>query len=145
MENAYHALALDEKRKNFAPTLWMKSKNTIRRSFTQTLEQRWFAGVHGNIGGGYPDEGLSDITLNWMISRAAHCDLAFDLSEVKSEVKPNDAGMLYNSRWGLFALLPAFIRPVDKEQQTVDPTVFDRISRDLHYRPANIVGPPEKK
>ncbi len=36
----------------------------------QNLRQVWFPGVHSNIGGGYPDQGMANITLAWMISQA---------------------------------------------------------------------------
>jgi uncharacterized protein (DUF2235 family) len=70
---AYHALAVDERRVFFQPTLWHLSKNT-KGGTTQQLEQRWFAGVHCNIGGGYVDRGLSDLTLDWMIRRPVDAD-----------------------------------------------------------------------
>ncbi len=35
----------------------------------QNLKQVWFPGVHSNIGGGYDDAELSDITLAWMMSQ----------------------------------------------------------------------------
>lgn len=59
--NAYHALAIDEKRLQFPPTLWTSP------SAGQTLEQVWFTGVHSDIGGGEPADApgttaLSDIT-----------------------------------------------------------------------------------
>lgn len=54
VENAFHALSIDEKRSNFKPTLWERSTNPAKRDFKQVLEQRWFAGVHANVGGGYP-------------------------------------------------------------------------------------------
>jgi len=63
---ALHALALDERRKDFGPTLW---KQTAKgKANGQVLKQVWFAGVHSDVGGGYPDHGLSDISLAWMAS-----------------------------------------------------------------------------
>ncbi len=54
----YHALAIDEKRESFTPTLW---------DVREGIEQVWFAGVHADIGGGYKETGLSDLTLAWML------------------------------------------------------------------------------
>lgn len=65
---ALHALAIDEKRGAFPPTLWERPKDEAPRPH-QTVEQVWFAGVHSNIGGSYSDDRLSDITLDWMIKR----------------------------------------------------------------------------
>ena len=65
---ALHALAIDEKRGAFPPTLWEKPINQALPP-GQTVEQVWFSGVHSNIGGSYQDDRLSDITLDWMIKR----------------------------------------------------------------------------
>ncbi len=59
-------MAIDERRRPFVPTLWTAPKDAIPKA---PIEQTWFAGVHCNIGGGYPDSRLSDITLVWMIAR----------------------------------------------------------------------------
>ena len=62
--NAYQALALDEHRSSFSPAVWEKPPGS-----TTNLRQVWFPGVHQNIGGGYPDQGMSNITLAWMMSQ----------------------------------------------------------------------------
>lgn len=67
VQAAYHALAIDENRKAFSPTLWKKD---LTAPTDQILEQVWFAGIHSNVGGGYADTGLSDNTLLWMVNRA---------------------------------------------------------------------------
>ncbi|KIW97384.1 uncharacterized protein Z519_02776 [Cladophialophora bantiana CBS 173.52] len=64
IENAFQALALDERRAPFTPALWEKRDN-----HTTNLVQCWFPGVHSNVGGGYDDQELADITLAWMISK----------------------------------------------------------------------------
>lgn len=64
IENAFQALSLDEQREPFVPALWEKP----RESHTK-LKQVWFPGVHSNIGGGYDDADLANITLAWMISQ----------------------------------------------------------------------------
>lgn len=72
---ALHALAIDEKRAAFPPTLWEKPINQALPP-GQIVEQVWFAGVHSNIGGSYADSRLADITLDWMIKRLrAHTPL----------------------------------------------------------------------
>lgn len=50
-----------------------------------TLKQTWFPGVHTNIGGGYPDQALADLTLSWMIDLCLPY-LSFDLSYITSEL-----------------------------------------------------------
>lgn len=62
------ALALDEERKPYAPTLW-ESPKPGSPSRLKELKQCWFPGVHVNIGGGTPDTSISSITLAWMITQ----------------------------------------------------------------------------
>ena len=50
--HACHAVAIDEKRIDFEPTLWRRMPGP-----EQTIEQLWFAGVHGDVGGGNTDSG----------------------------------------------------------------------------------------
>src|SRR6185436_8273930 len=71
VQDAYHALAIDEHREIFSPTLWDGELQP-----GQTMEQRWFVGAHSNVGGGYPDRLLSAIPLRWMQDKAAACGLA---------------------------------------------------------------------
>jgi uncharacterized protein (DUF2235 family) len=139
IENAYHAISVDEKRGNFKPTLWTKSTNTTPRDFQQVLEQRWFAGVHSNVGGGYPDESLSDIALQWMIEKAKQLGLAFDEDTIKIDVKPNVAGTLYNNRTGVFALTPTYDREIT--DGIIDDSVFARMDKVSDYKPKNVKRP----
>ncbi|WP_378739472.1 DUF2235 domain-containing protein [Nocardia brasiliensis] len=77
---ARQALAIDERRRNFEPCLWevpVETKVKYRRGF-QRVKQVWFEGVHSDIGGGYKECGLSDITLHWMVREAESVGLAFD-------------------------------------------------------------------
>jgi uncharacterized protein (DUF2235 family) len=72
VQNAFHALAIDERRCEFPPTLWSSAP-----AAGQVLEQVWFSGVHCDVGGGYPECGLSDITFAWMMGKAKSLDLQF--------------------------------------------------------------------
>ncbi|KAH7086790.1 hypothetical protein FB567DRAFT_51366 [Paraphoma chrysanthemicola] len=78
IQHAYQALALDERRKAFRPTLWYIPKDLVDDPNTPTpeLKQVWFPGVHINIGGGNKDaftqmkadnENISTATLAWML------------------------------------------------------------------------------
>ena len=64
VQHAFQALALDEHRLPFTPTIW----ETPSGRTDLDLRQCWFPGVHANIGGGYPDTMAPDLTLAWMIS-----------------------------------------------------------------------------
>lgn len=75
VQNAYHALSIDERRREFPPTLWTPPDPPVAG---QTLQQVWFSGVHCDVGGGYPETGLSDITLGWMMGKAIGLGLQID-------------------------------------------------------------------
>ncbi|NDY92882.1 DUF2235 domain-containing protein [Ideonella livida] len=94
--HARHAVALDEERASFQPTLW-----------TDTPQARtlWFPGVHGDVGGGYADAGLSDGALAWMMDEAQACGLAFDAG-IRQQIHPDAQGTLHDSATGAFQLLP---------------------------------------
>lgn len=65
VENAFQALALDEQRAPFSPAVWEKQADNN----VTNLKQVWFPGVHSNVGGGYNDQEIANITLSWMMSR----------------------------------------------------------------------------
>ena len=67
------ALAIDEHREPFLPTLWDTAPDP-----GQTLQQVWFAGAHSDVGGGYPEHGLSDLALDWMLAAAKTAGLEID-------------------------------------------------------------------
>lgn len=72
IENAFQALALDERRAPFSPTLW----NIPSDNKKTNLIQCWFPGIHVNIGGGSDDglkrtpkgdlESMANTTFAWM-------------------------------------------------------------------------------
>lgn len=70
-----HALAIDEHRHDFVPTLWTGVPPTDVR-----IEQVWFAGAHADVGGGYVTRALADIPLVWMAEKAESDGLALDWS-----------------------------------------------------------------
>lgn len=120
VEHAFQALALDEYRKPFGPTLWQKSKG---QQNPITLKQCWFPGVHSNVGGSYEDTGLADITLVWMIAQL-YPFLDFDLSYIYAQrrltmeyyrehgmpIRSWGLGKIYNSMGGIERLAGKKIR-----------------------------------
>ena len=118
VENAFQALALDEQRTAFNPALWEKpvKGETI-------LRQVWFPGVHSNIGGGYHDQELANITLAWMMAQLEqfldfHPDYIKDQHRLTVEYyRDTDQqsrkwsfGEILNSYKGLFSLAGKTIR-----------------------------------
>jgi uncharacterized protein (DUF2235 family) len=71
VENACHAIAVDEHRRDYDVCLWNPPSAP-----EQKLEQRWFVGAHCDVGGGYNDRRLSDMTLGWMQDKASALGLA---------------------------------------------------------------------
>jgi uncharacterized protein (DUF2235 family) len=113
VKNAFHALAIDERRKPFAPTLWTQDKADAD-GHLNWLEQAWFAGVHSNVGGGYPDSGLSDVAFAWMVARVrSRSSLEFDDSYIAGHLKPSSIGKLYDSMNPVYAALGPNLRGID--------------------------------
>ena len=84
-----HALAIDEPRGPFSPSLWTRPRGAAAPA-GQQIEQVWFAGSHANVGGGYPDSGLSDVALLWMAERTMQLtSVAFDLERLRAAAKPD--------------------------------------------------------
>jgi uncharacterized protein (DUF2235 family) len=99
IEVGLHAIAVDEPRRPFVPTFWTAPKEMPSRGH---VEQTWFAGAHCNVGGGYPDSGLSDQALIWMIARIqALTHLEFSAETVKAlAYGANVKGEVYDSSKG---------------------------------------------
>lgn len=81
-EYGYHALAIDEHRPMFEASLWRAFAEPEKEAqaladFNAHYEQRWFVGAHSDVGGGYLDDDLPNITLQWMMQKAAALGLAF--------------------------------------------------------------------
>jgi hypothetical protein len=79
---ACHAVAIDEHRKQFAPTLWTSVPIPIPQHPTR-VQQRWFVGDHANVGGGGTiapavDNPLSVITREWIVDRAVEAGLVVE-------------------------------------------------------------------
>lgn len=100
-----HAVALDERRASFSPTLWSNAKKH------SDAKQVWFPGVHSNVGGGYPDKGLSDGALKWMMDEAQELGLKIR-QEMYDQVKPDSRAVLYDSQSGFFEHLRSTPRSI---------------------------------
>jgi uncharacterized protein (DUF2235 family) len=119
---ACQALALDEERTTFHPELWNEEgvspakfdPDKERFIKDEQISQVWFAGVHSNVGGGYPDDTLAYIPFVWMITEAQRCGLKFKSDAVAPPAVPADPdtfknaiskrdkdGRLYDPRKGL--------------------------------------------
>jgi uncharacterized protein (DUF2235 family) len=123
--NAYHALAIDERRKAFAPNLWTRPPGWNGR-----LEQAWFAGVHTNVGGGYSPDGLANEALHWMVEKAESHGLEFDAGYL-SHFLPCFNSELRNSMTLLYRAMGRFVRVLGKHRadgETVHQSALDRMA-----------------
>jgi uncharacterized protein (DUF2235 family) len=140
VKRGFQALAIDEHRADFIPTLW-----SPKLEETQGIEQRWFAGSHGDVGGG-TDSTLSTHSYQWICESLIRSGLQLDAEPVNTQISnvdlPNDSfdqflGGLYD--W----FSDRHWRPIGACQnrfETIDPSVFELINN-TSYRPKNRVGP----
>lgn len=148
VSNAYHAMAIDEKRGPFAPTLWEIPKSA---KDIQVLEQMWFAGVHSNVGGGYPDCGLSDVAFEWMMEKAQLCGLHLVVPGKFRRTSDPEGAMVDSRSLPYKVFWKAHIRKMleerkKKEGETEAPITNERISKAVwrrfhkqdRYRPKNL-------
>ena len=120
VERACHALALDEQRETFAPILFDETKEPqwIREKKVQPgrLTQVWFAGVHSNIGGGYPEDGAALVSLDWMMSQAVDAGLRLRAAAMPDVANTESAyARLYDSRAGVFSYYRYSPRRIDHD------------------------------
>jgi uncharacterized protein (DUF2235 family) len=102
VEKLCHAVALDDERHTFHPVL-LDERDQPRAAHIdqEQVTQVWFAGVHSNVGGGYPDDSLAHVSLLWMATEACKRGLRLHsrmTSEWAARADPN--GPIYDSRRG---------------------------------------------
>lgn len=151
---AYHAMALDEHRAAYDVALWT-SPTGQKKPENLDVEQRWFIGAHANVGGGYEDCRLSDLTLLWMQQKAQAAGLALKCAT------PDDKGYLQTPAlsyddfmYGLYKWYRDFRERGDGRFYrrfattesgmpavgvTVDPSVWLRWGEMADYRPPTLV------
>lgn len=133
-----HALAIDEQRKDFEPTLWQPRADG-------SIKQVWFPGAHADIGGGYPESGLSDITLQWMINEVAalNSGLEIDSSRLNPGLAPDFTQDRHDEAvkkiWSRRPRSPRVI----VTDANLDPCVAQRIKNRDDYRPEALRRHPQ--
>ncbi len=140
VRHACHALAIDEERTQFLPTLWNEPTAAERHARAtgepnpQHFEQVWFPGVHSDVGGGYaphPHEvgkgQLCDVTLAWMLERAERAGLLFDPAmQAGRPLPPNPQAQVNDSRetWWKKLLYQRAVRQVARGAQAPGTTLI---------------------
>lgn len=79
VQHCFHAMALDERRETFNVTR-LDPENRLAN-----VQEVWFRGVHGDVGGGNDNTVRSNIALNWMVARARESGLAFDEAKARDD------------------------------------------------------------
>jgi uncharacterized protein (DUF2235 family) len=155
---AYQALALDEHRADFAPTVWTRNPYTVKPGETLTskkteqieIEQRWFIGSHSDIGGGNDCDGagrrpdpLPELSLAWLQRKAIAAGLACDALLMPEA--DADTGVPRNSYAEFMGgLYKEFKPPFDRTlgtgvNETIDDSVWQRWLADPSYRSPSLV------
>ena len=138
VDYAYHAIATDEHREDYKATVWSK-----RKPENIDVEQRWFVGGHGDIGGGYAQPQLSDIALAWMaeklsLANASVAELAYK-SPLPILPDPDYRGLIHDESKNLPFSLGAKIKRNISADQVIDPSVNQRRQDSgMNYRPDNL-------
>ncbi|HET8773911.1 MAG TPA: DUF2235 domain-containing protein [Thermoanaerobaculia bacterium] len=156
VEHARQALAIDEKRFDFRPEIWKDP------GASQSMEQRWFAGVHSNVGGSYGDDGLANVALHWIADGAKAADLCID-DDFLGKYRPWVKHSLHESQTRFYRILDWYRQSLGhgtrsllghpKEANlTLDRSVIERMQADpkdlsvngdgtpaTPYRPQNVI------
>jgi len=166
VRKACHALSLDDERTTFHPLLWDESPEMVatgtRKTDSERITQVWFAGVHSNVGGGYPDDSLAHVSLTWMLSEARSRGLTLKAAPgadpdafTRVRSTQDKDGRIYDSRNGLGGYYRYGPRSVAALSDTkfsddkrdcvkiaipkIHESVFDRITVDAHlYAPVGL-------
>ncbi len=157
VDYAYHALAIDERRRIFQHTPWTKihSKN-------EAVEQRWFVGAHANIGGGVRDNRLHGAAHGWLQEKAVDQGLKLHHPLVEDPYWKHEpiSDSYCEFMFGLYRFLPkqrSTTRRIDIEgtikinhkgeldpkgnasvNESIDQSVWQYLDAQAEYRPRNL-------
>lgn len=137
------ALAIDESRWDYRPQVWTSAAPH------QSLEQRWFPGVHTQIGGGRrADDALANHAFQWLIGEARHSGLAFNMTQAE-RYRPGLMGEAPSQAGKAFRVVDALrgkrgrgVRPLDRgpnAKTTISPTALQLLAANPRYRPRNLL------
>ncbi len=138
VRNAVQAIAIDERRLQFQPTLWTPSNDA-----TQTLTQVWFTGCHCDVGGGNPPEVeggplLSTITLHWMAHHAESHGMLLEWSQMPPfDLNADALARINESLKGLYTLTP-HLRSVAADAALYKSVQFRCATPTAEYAPGNL-------
>ncbi|MDB9492859.1 DUF2235 domain-containing protein [Dolichospermum circinale CS-534/05] len=134
VQNALHAMAIDEVREIFDVTRMIKNPDAPN----QRLIEKWFPGKHGCVGGGTEEyTQLSDGPLKWMIESIKDLGLGleFDLTSITIESNPT---INFKNNVGIYKLAGIKLREVGDDIEELHETSISRLENCLDYRPKNL-------
>ena len=130
----YHAISIDEQRKKFLPSIWDEGKVVEG----QTVEQVWFPGVHCDVGGSYPEPGLSDGALAWMLRHAENAGLRLKPGwEARHLPNPSDPAAMHQSRKKGWKIWRKVHRDIP-EGSKIHVSAIERMEAGVGYSPSNL-------
>ncbi|WP_321530325.1 DUF2235 domain-containing protein [uncultured Desulfuromonas sp.] len=162
IDQAVHLVSINDRRKAFQPTL-MNDESKVT--------EVWFAGAHSDVGGGYRRDGLSDITLQFLLDEIECRDLGLkklaanqirfdtltdggDKADIQLDdvlIEPNAFGVNHEQTrlWpiSMFTLYDRHVTRIKNDRVVADPrpvvhyTVAERIYGDSDYRPVGLRRP----
>lgn len=134
IQNAFHAMAINERRKSFDVTHMVRSgKNP-----DQQVEEIWFPGTHGCVGGGtLENRKLSDATLVWMMEKVGALGLAFEPNLIEDGIELNPLAD-FNQKLGIFRLAGVIDREITGGINTLDDSAKRRWRDRKDYRPRGL-------
>ena len=141
---ARHAVAVDERRRNFMPTLWDNLDRLNGDTVTRPYRQLWYPGDHGAIGGGGNLRDMPDVTLGWIAEGATRAGLELQadlLAHMTSKAKPLGALRSSDAKPNL---VTRFMRLWKRDRAAPDaatdlsPAALERLSKDEGYRPKTL-------
>lgn len=151
LKHCFHAVAIDEHRRAFPPTLWTIRKHPDGKMASmrplETCEQRWFVGAHGNVGGGYASDVLAQLPFLWLLRKAEKLGLHLrDEAELDGNLGAASVADSYRDfAWGVYPFVSrrkyrGIDAPpeVDKSgthipvNETIDGSVFDFARADIY-------------
>jgi uncharacterized protein (DUF2235 family) len=141
VEAARHAVAIDEKRSAFAPTLWTNVDAFNKPGAPARVAQAWFPGDHGGVGGGDRVRGLSNCALLWVLEGAEQMGLALVrepgsvLSGAMAEIDPIGARLSGKTRASVLDLMGSRWRGGLMRYEDLHETARLRWVADRSYRP----------
>jgi uncharacterized protein (DUF2235 family) len=157
----YHAVAIDENRIDFDVTLLSRYRpKTETGAYVSPrplddVEQRWFSGAHGDVGGGTYSDAIAQLPLKWLLSKASKHGLAFkrnieiDAEAITGVIEDSFSDFLSGAykvysfghrNWREIGREPVELHEttVHTVNETIDKSVFDRCRRDTAYDPKNL-------